>query len=47
MPTGGLALGALALTAALVPLVIPSFQATDLAPDHWRFYGGLTWWIKR
>ena len=23
------------------------FQATDLAPDHWRFYGGLTWWIKR
>jgi opacity protein-like surface antigen len=23
------------------------FQATDIAPDHWRLYGGLTWWIKR
>ena len=23
------------------------FQATDLAPDHWRLYGGLTWWITR
>jgi len=23
------------------------FQANDLAPDHWRLYGGLTWWIKR
>jgi opacity protein-like surface antigen len=23
------------------------FQATDLAPDYWRVYGGLTWWIKR
>lgn len=23
------------------------FQSTDLAPDHWRLYGGLTWWIKR
>jgi opacity protein-like surface antigen len=23
------------------------FQANDLAPDHWRFYGGLTWWVKR
>jgi opacity protein-like surface antigen len=23
------------------------FQATDFAPDHWRLYGGLTWWIKR
>ena len=23
------------------------FQASDLAPDHWRLYAGLTWWIKR
>jgi opacity protein-like surface antigen len=23
------------------------FQANDAAPDHWRIYGGLTWWIKR
>jgi len=23
------------------------FQATDLAPDHWRMYAGLTWWITR
>ena len=23
------------------------FQANDLAPDHWRLYGGLTFWIKR
>jgi opacity protein-like surface antigen len=23
------------------------FQANDAAPDHWRLYGGLTWWIKR
>jgi opacity protein-like surface antigen len=23
------------------------FQANDLAPDHWRLYGGLTWWITR
>jgi opacity protein-like surface antigen len=23
------------------------FQATDLAPDHWRLYGGLTFWIRR
>jgi hypothetical protein len=23
------------------------FQANDLAPDHWRVYGGLTFWIKR
>ncbi len=23
------------------------FQATDLAPDYWRVYAGLTWWIKR
>jgi opacity protein-like surface antigen len=23
------------------------FQANDAAPDHWRLYGGLSWWIKR
>jgi hypothetical protein len=23
------------------------FQASDIAPDHWRLYGGLTWWVKR
>ena len=23
------------------------FQANDTAPDHWRLYGGLTFWIKR
>jgi opacity protein-like surface antigen len=23
------------------------FQASDLAPDHWRIYAGLTWWITR
>lgn len=23
------------------------FQVNDLAPDHWRVYGGLTFWIKR
>jgi opacity protein-like surface antigen len=23
------------------------FQVNDLAPDHWRLYGGLTFWIKR
>jgi opacity protein-like surface antigen len=23
------------------------FQSTDVAPDYWRAYGGLTWWIKR
>ena len=23
------------------------FQANDLAPDHWRLYGGLTFWIRR
>jgi opacity protein-like surface antigen len=23
------------------------FQANDLAPDYWRLYGGVTWWIKR
>ena len=23
------------------------FQVNDSAPDHWRLYGGLTFWIKR
>ena len=23
------------------------FLATDLAPDHWRVYGGVTFWVKR
>ena len=23
------------------------FQVNDRAPDHWRLYGGLTFWIKR
>lgn len=23
------------------------FQSNDLAPDYWRLYGGITWWIKR
>lgn len=23
------------------------FQANDLAPNYWRIYSGLTWWIKR
>lgn len=23
------------------------FQFKDLAPDYWRVYGGLSWWIKR
>ena len=23
------------------------FQVNDIAPDHWRLYGGLTFWIKR
>jgi hypothetical protein len=23
------------------------FQSTDLAPNYWRLYGGVTWWIKR
>ena len=23
------------------------FQANDDAPDHWRLYGGITFWIKR
>jgi opacity protein-like surface antigen len=23
------------------------FQSNDLAPNYWRLYGGVTWWIKR
>jgi opacity protein-like surface antigen len=23
------------------------FQATDVSPDYWRLYGGLTFWAKR
>jgi opacity protein-like surface antigen len=23
------------------------FQSNDLAPNYWRLYGGLSWWIKR
>jgi len=23
------------------------FQAIDLAPNYWRLYGGVSWWIKR
>lgn len=23
------------------------FQANDLAPDYWRVYGGISWWVKR
>ncbi len=23
------------------------FRVNDLAPDHWRLYGGLTFWMKR
>jgi opacity protein-like surface antigen len=26
---------------------IRRFEVMDAAPDHWRFYGGLTFWIKR
>ena len=26
---------------------IRRFQVNDLTPDHWRLYGGLTFWIKR
>jgi opacity protein-like surface antigen len=31
----------------LVRADLRRFQANDLAPDYWRLYGGLTWWIKR
>ena len=23
------------------------FQVNDFGPDHWRFYGGVTFWLKR
>lgn len=26
---------------------IRRFQVNDVAPDHWRLYGGLTFWVKR
>jgi opacity protein-like surface antigen len=26
---------------------IRRFQVNDLTPDHWRLYGGLTFWLKR
>ena len=26
---------------------IRRFQSVDLAPDYWRLYGGVSWWIKR
>ena len=26
---------------------IRRFQANDLAPDYWRVYGGVTFWVKR
>lgn len=26
---------------------IRRFQVNDIAPDHWRFYGGVTFWVKR
>ena len=26
---------------------IRRFQVNDAAPDHWRLYGGVTFWIKR
>ena len=31
----------------LVRADIRRFQVNDIAPDHWRFYGGLTFWVKR
>jgi opacity protein-like surface antigen len=31
----------------LVRADLRRFQSNDLAPDHWRLYGGLSWWIKR
>lgn len=31
----------------LVRADLRRFEATDLAPDFWRFYGGLTFWIRR
>ena len=32
---------------ALVRADIRRFQVNDLAPDHWRIYGGVTFWLKR
>ena len=31
----------------LVRADLRRFEATDLAPDFWRVYGGLTFWIRR
>lgn len=31
----------------LVRADVRRFQSNDLAPDYWRLYGGLSWWIKR
>jgi opacity protein-like surface antigen len=31
----------------LVRADLRRFQATDLAPDSWRLYGGLTFWVRR
>jgi opacity protein-like surface antigen len=31
----------------LVRADLRRFQVNDTAPDHWRLYGGLTFWIKR
>ena len=31
----------------LVRADLRRFQANDLAPDFWRLYGGLTFWVKR
>ena len=31
----------------LVRADLRRFQATDLAPDFWRLYGGVTFWVKR
>lgn len=31
----------------LVRADLRRFQANDLAPDFWRVYGGLTFWIRR
>ena len=31
----------------LVRADLRRFQSTDLSPDHWRLYGGVTFWVKR
>jgi opacity protein-like surface antigen len=31
----------------LVRADLRRFQSTDLSPDYWRLYGGLTFWAKR